>query len=253
VVLISADQARAMEPALSCVAALHSPSTGIVDSHAFMLSLQGDFENAGGTVVCHAQVVSAHVHPQGWVLHMADGTELLTRQLVNSAGLTAPALARQCQGLDAAHVPTAYFAKGNYFTLGMRAPFSRLIYPVPEAAGLGVHLTLDMGGQAKFGPDVQWVDDPADLVVSSAHESAFYQAVRAYWPDLPDGALQPGYAGIRPKISGPGQAAADFVLQGPSDHGLPGLVNLFGIESPGLTSSLAIAQAVVHSTMAGQV
>ena len=253
VVLISADQARAMEPALSCVAALHSPSTGIVDSHAFMLSLQGDFENAGGTVVCHAQVVAAHVHPQGWVLHMADGTELLTRQLVNSAGLTAPALARQCQGLDAAHVPTAYFAKGNYFTLGMRAPFSRLIYPVPEAAGLGVHLTLDMGGQAKFGPDVQWVNDPEDLVVSRDHEAAFYQAVRAYWPDLPDGALQPGYAGIRPKISGPGQAAADFVLQGPSDHGLPGLVNLFGIESPGLTSSLAIAQAVVHSTMAGQV
>jgi L-2-hydroxyglutarate oxidase LhgO len=178
---------------------------------------------------------------------MADGTELLTRQLVNSTGLTAPALARQFEGLDAAQVPTSFFAKGNYFTLGMRAPFSRLIYPVPEAAGLGVHLTLDMGGQAKFGPDVQWVNGPEDLVVSRDHEAAFYQAVRAYWPDLPDGALQPGYAGIRPKISGPGQAAADFVLQGPSDHGVPGLVNLFGIESPGLTSSLAIAQAVVQS------
>jgi L-2-hydroxyglutarate oxidase LhgO len=221
VVLISADQARAMEPTLSCVAALHSPSTGIVDSHAFMLSLQGDFENAGGTVVCHAQVASAHIHPQGWVLHMADGTELLTRQLVNSAGLTAPALARQFQGLDAAQVPTAFFAKGNYFTLGMRAPFSRLIYPVPEAAGLGVHLTLDMGGQAKFGPDVQWVDDPDDLVVSRDHEAAFYQAVRAYWPDLPDGALQPGYAGIRPKISGPGQAAAPRSGGGPSRNQRP--------------------------------
>ncbi len=247
VVMISADQARAMEPALSCVAALHSPSTGIVDSHAFMLSLQGDFENSGGTVVCHAQVASAQQHGDAWLLHMADGSELLASQLVNSAGLSAPALARQCTGLDAAHVPTAYYAKGNYFTLGVRAPFSRLIYPVPEAAGLGVHLTLDMGGQAKFGPDVQWVDDPEDLVVSTEQGLAFYAAVRTYWPGLPDGALHPGYAGMRPKISGPGQAPADFVLQGPPEHGLPGLVNLFGIESPGLTSSLAIAQAVVHS------
>ncbi len=247
VVMISAEQAKAMEPALSCVAALHSPSTGIVDSHAFMLSLQGDFENAGGMVVCHAQVLAAHPHPSGWVLRMADGSELLTSQLINAAGLSAPALARQFGGLNAAQVPTAYYAKGNYFTLGMRAPFSRLIYPVPEAAGLGVHLTLDMGGQAKFGPDVQWVDDPDDLVVSTEHEAAFYTAVRRYWPGLPDGSLQPGYAGMRPKISGPGQAAADFVLQGPSEHGLPGLVNLFGIESPGLTSSLAIAEAVVDS------
>jgi len=245
VVMISAEQAQAMEPALSCVAALHSPSTGIVDSHAFMLSLQGDFENAGGIVVCHAQVLAALAHPSGWVLRLADGSELLTHRLINSAGLSAPALARQFSGLNVDLVPTAHYAKGNYFTLGMRAPFSRLIYPVPEAAGLGVHLTLDMGGQAKFGPDVQWVDDPQDLRVSTDHEAAFYTAVRNYWPGLPDGALQPGYAGIRPKISGPGQAPADFVLQGPSDHGLPGLVNLFGIESPGLTSSLAIAQAVL--------
>jgi L-2-hydroxyglutarate oxidase LhgO len=225
VVLISADQARAMEPALSCVAALHSPSTGIVDSHAFMLSLQGDFENAGGTVVCHAQVASAHIHPQGWVLHMADGTQLLTRQLVNSAGLTAPPLARQFQGLDAAQVPQAFFAKGNYFTLGMRAPFSRLIYPVPEPGGLGVHLTLDLGLQARFGPDVEWVQTE-DYSVNPQRAEVFYAAIRKYWPDLKDDALQPAYAGIRPKTVPQGSPDADFQVQGPAEHGVAGLVNL---------------------------
>jgi L-2-hydroxyglutarate oxidase LhgO len=148
------------------------------------------------------------------------------------------------QGLDTTTLPTAHFAKGNYFTLAGKAPFSRLIYPVPEAAGLGVHLTLDLGGQAKFGPDVQWVTDPADLAVDACRGEAFYSEVRRYWPELPDGALLAGYAGIRPKISGPGEDAADFLIQGPVDHGVPGLVNLLGIESPGLTSSLAIAPYV---------
>jgi L-2-hydroxyglutarate oxidase LhgO len=160
-------------------------------------------------------------------------------------------LAKKFNGLDAKHVPTSFFAKGNYFTLAGKSPFSRLIYPVPEAAGLGVHLTLDLGGQAKFGPDVQWVNDPHDLVVSAEHEQAFYQEVRKYWPALADGALQPGYAGIRPKISGPNDAAADFVIQGPAVHGMRGLVNLFGIESPGLTSSLAIGDAVVDALQFG--
>jgi L-2-hydroxyglutarate oxidase LhgO len=184
---------------------------------------------------------------EGIVLQMADGSELLAHTVVNAAGLTAPWLANKFRGLDPQHVPTAYFAKGNYFTLSGQSPFSRLIYPVPEAAGLGVHLTLDLGGQAKFGPDVQWVDRPDDLVVSPAHEQLFYAEVRKYWPALRDGALQAGYAGIRPKISGPQEAAADFCIQGPAVHGVRGLVNLFGIESPGLTSSLAIGQAVVRA------
>jgi len=172
-VFLDAAQAQNFEPALSCVAALHSPSTGIIDSHAYMLSLQGDFENAGGLVAFHANVESAECTPEGIVLQMADGTELMTQTLVNAAGLTAPWLAAKFKGLAKQHVPTAYFAKGNYFTLSGKSPFSRLIYPVPEAAGLGVHLTLDLGGQAKFGPDVQWVDRPDDLVVSMEHKEAF--------------------------------------------------------------------------------
>jgi len=243
-VFLDAAQAQNFEPALSCVAALHSPSTGIIDSHAYMLSLQGDFENAGGLVAFHANVESADCTPEGIVLQMADGTELMTQTLVNAAGLTAPWLAAKFKGLAKQHVPTAYFAKGNYFTLSGKSPFSRLIYPVPEAAGLGVHLTLDLGGQAKFGPDVQWVDRPDDLVVSMEHEEAFYQEVRKYWPALPDNSLQPGYAGMRPKISAPHEVAADFYIQGPAHHGVKGLVNLFGIESPGLTSSLAIGDEV---------
>ena len=164
--------------------------------------------------------------------------------MVNSAGLYAQALAHRFEGLAAEHVPPSYFAKGNYFTLAGRAPFTRLIYPAPEAAGLGVHLTLDLGGQAKFGPDVQWVSSPDELVVDPSRGEGFYAEVRKYWPALPDGALIPGYAGMRPKISGPGEPAADFMIDGPASHGVPGLVNLFGIESPGLTSSLAIGRHV---------
>ncbi|MBX9612691.1 MAG: NAD(P)/FAD-dependent oxidoreductase [Burkholderiales bacterium] len=247
-VLLSGDQARALEPALACVAAVHSPGTGIVDSHALMLALQGDLEHAGGLVALNSEVNRAIAPADGSlsdiILIANDGTALAARTVVNAAGLAAPGLARRFAGLDACHIPPAYYAKGSYFTLAGRAPFSRLIYPVPEAAGLGVHLTLDLGGQAKFGPDVQWVDSPGDLVVDPARGDAFYAEVRKYWPQLADGALIAGYAGIRPKISGPNEAAADFVIQGPADHGVPGLVNLFGIESPGLTSCLAIAQAV---------
>lgn len=243
-VLLTREQARAMEPALECVAALHSPSTGIVDSHALMLALQGDLENAGGMLAFNSPLARACVTPQGIELEAVDGTALLARSVVNAAGLSAPTLARKFDGLAPQHVPTAYYAKGNYFTLSGRSPFTRLIYPVPEAAGLGVHLTIDLGGQAKFGPDVQWVDSPEDLVVDPARGDAFYAEVRKYWPALADGALLPGYAGIRPKISGPGEVARDFMLQGPAEHGVRGLVNLFGIESPGLTSSLAIGDAV---------
>ena len=239
-------EARALEPALQCVAAMHSPSTGIIDSHGLMLALQGDLENAGGMVVCHAEVQEAAIRPGGVWLRTADGTELTARTLVNAAGLHAPLLAARLQGFPQQFVPQAFYAKGNYFTLSGRAPFSRLIYPVPEAAGLGVHLTLDMGGQAKFGPDVQWVESPGDLQVDPVRADAFYAEIRRYWPGLADGALVPGYAGIRPKISGPGEAAADFVIQGPQTHGVAGVVQLLGIESPGLTSCLAIGAHVAQ-------
>ncbi|MGJ7506768.1 NAD(P)/FAD-dependent oxidoreductase [Variovorax sp. GT1P44] len=245
-VLLTREQACAMEPQLECHAALHSPSTGIVDSHALMLSLQGDLENAGGMVALKSGVERAECMDGGIVLRAQDGTALRCSAVVNAAGLAAPALARRFQGLPAEAVPSTYYAKGSYFTLAGRAPFSRLIYPVPEAAGLGVHLTLDLGGQAKFGPDVQWVASPDDLVVDPARGDGFYAEVRKYWPALPDGALIPGYAGIRPKISGPDEPSADFRIEGPATHDVPGLVNLFGIESPGLTSSLAIGRRVAE-------
>ncbi|MGQ2992588.1 NAD(P)/FAD-dependent oxidoreductase [Variovorax sp.] len=242
---ISAARAVALEPQLRCMAALVSPSTGIVDSHALMLSLLGDLENAGGMLALKSAVTRADLEEGGIVLTAQDGTRLRCRSVVNAAGLGAPDLARHFGGLATETVPTAHFAKGNYFTLSGRAPFGRLVYPVPEPGGLGVHLTIDLGGQAKFGPDVQWVSSPDDLVVDPARGDAFYAEVRKYWPALPDGALIPGYAGMRPKISGPGDPAADFRIDGPRAHGVRGLVNLFGIESPGLTSSLAIGRYVV--------
>ena len=243
-VMLTREQALALEPQLECLAAAYSPSTGIIDSHAFMLALQGDLENAGGLVALNSPVASAQCGPDGITVQTQDGTRLQTSVLINSAGLYAQTLARSFAGLDPAHVPPSHYAKGNYFTLAGRAPFDRLIYPVPEAAGLGVHLTLDMGGQAKFGPDVEWVESPEDLSVDPARGEAFYAEVRRYWPGLQDGALAPGYAGIRPKLQGPTEAAGDFLVQGPADHGVPGLVNLFGIESPGLTSSLALGAHV---------
>ena len=243
-VLLTREEARTMEPQLECVAALHSPSTGIVDSHGLMLALQGDLENAGGLVVLNSPLARAECSPEAIQLIAKDGTELEAKTVVNAAGLHAQQLAARFAGLPAHHVPPSHYAKGSYFTLPGRAPFSRLIYPVPEAAGLGVHLTVDMGGQAKFGPDVQWVDSPDDLVVDPARGDAFYAEVRKYWPALADGALTPGYAGIRPKIQAPHEAARDFMIQGPAQHGVAGLVNLFGIESPGLTSSLAIGDYV---------
>ena len=252
--LLTRAEAQALEPSLQCHAALLSPSTGIVDSHGLMLSLLGDLEQAGGLLAANSEVKSlaaledkAQAAIKMEVFGGEESTELIARQVVNAAGLHAPALAARTQGLDLRHVPQARFAKGNYFTLSGRAPFSRLIYPVPEPGGLGVHLTLDLGGQAKFGPDVQWVDSPHDLEVDAARGNAFYAEVRRYWPELRDGALQPGYAGIRPKISAPGEPAADFVIQGPREHGVPGLVNLFGIESPGLTSCLALGAATVEA------
>ena len=243
-VLLSRDEARSLEPQLECVAAVHSPSTGIVDSHALMLALQGDLENAGGLVVLNSAIAQASCAQGAITLIVNDGGELQANCVVNAAGVQAQALAARFDGLSAQFVPPSYYAKGNYFTLSGRSPFARLIYPVPEAAGLGVHLTIDLGGQAKFGPDVQWVESPDDLVVDPARGDSFYAEVRKYWPALQNGALIPGYAGIRPKIQAPHESARDFLIQGPAAHGVAGLINLFGIESPGLTSSLAIGNYV---------
>ena len=247
--LISAEEAKALEPAVACTAALLSPSTGIIDSHSYMLSLQGDAENAGAMFVFHAPVLSGRLLPEGGAelsIGGAEPMELRCDLLVNAAGLHAPALARKLEGMPADKVPQAFFAKGNYFTLTGRSPFTHLIYPVPVPGGLGTHLTLDLGGQAKFGPDVEWIDH-IDYEVNPARGESFYAAIRRYWPGLPDGALQPGYSGIRPKIVGPGQPGQDFVIQGPADHGKKGLVNLFGIESPGLTASLALGEMAVEA------
>jgi L-2-hydroxyglutarate oxidase LhgO len=247
---LSAPEAQALEPALRCTAALSSPTTGIVDSHALMLALQGDLEAAGGMVALGSPVESAVLGQGGQphVVRMADGSEIEAGVLVNSASLHACALARRFQGLDARFVPREFFAKGNYYALAGKAPFSRLIYPAPADAWLGVHLTLDLGGQAKFGPDLEWLDvatpEQIDYAVDPARADAFYAEVRRYWPALPDGALAPSYSGVRPKIYGPGEAAPDFRIDGPQLHGVGGLVNLFGIESPGLTSSLAIGEYV---------
>lgn len=250
---LSAAEAIALEPELHCVGALLSPSTGIVDSHGLMLSLQGDLERSGGLLALCSPVESIVCGGEGHVLRVGgdEPMELQARYVINAAGLFAPQLAARTAGLASAHVPRAHFSKGNYFSLAGKAPFKRLIYPVPQDAWLGVHLTLDLGGQARFGPDAQWLGDgtdPAqiDYGVDPVRGEGFYADVRRYWPGLPDGALQAAYSGVRPKIHGPAEAAPDFRIDGPARHGVPGLVNLLGIESPGLTSSLAIAEEVLH-------
>jgi L-2-hydroxyglutarate oxidase LhgO len=245
--VLSAVEAVELEPNLTCTSALLSPATGIIDSHGYMLALQGDAENAGAVLVFFSPVLGGRISDRRIEIDVggADPMTIRCRLLINSAGLTAPDLARGLAGMPEGRVPTAYFAKGNYFTLTGRSPFSRLIYPVPVPGGLGVHLTVDLGGQARFGPDVEWIDT-LDYTVDPHRSDSFYAAVRKYWPALKDGALQPGYAGIRPKIVPRGAPAQDFVVQGPQSHGVPGLINLFGIESPGLTASLAIADHVVE-------
>ncbi len=245
--LLSSAEALAMEPNLHCVAAVHSPSTGVLDSHGFMLGLLGDFEGAGGMLAFESPLTQAACRADGITLMVAgaEPMEITSRIVINSAGLHAQALARRFQGLPPDSVPPTYYCKGNYYSLSGKSPFSRLIYPVPEAAGLGVHLTIDLGGQTRFGPDVEWIDD-IDYIVDPARSTLFYAEIRKYWPALPDGALQPGYSGIRPKIQAPHEPARDFVIHGPETHGVKGLVNLYGIESPGLTSALAIADHVAE-------
>jgi L-2-hydroxyglutarate oxidase LhgO len=247
---LSGTEARALEPALACEAALLSPSTGIVDSHSYMLSLRGEAEAAGAAFAFLAPLERGRVTADGFELDVGGEAPmtLACDMLINSAGLSATAIARLLDGMPLDLIPPAYLAKGCYFSCNAKAPFSRLIYPVPEPGGLGVHLTLDLAGQARFGPDVEWVDH-IDYTVDPARGERFYPAIRRYWPSLPDGALMPSYSGMRPKIVPPAVAVQDFMIQGAQTHGVPGLINLFGIESPGLTSSLAIADYVAE--MAG--
>ena len=250
--LIDGKTARALEPNLSCTAAVLSPETGLIDSHGYMLALQGEIEDAGGAVVFSTPVERITPVAEGFRITTGGPApaDILCRLVVNSAGLGAQAVARSIEGLDPKHVPTLYLAKGNYFTCAGRPAFSRLIYPAPVEGGLGVHVTLDLAGRMRFGPDVEWLEtnDPAavDYTVDPRRSDSFYAAIRTYWPGLADGALAPDYSGCRPKLSGRGQAAQDFRIDGPEVHGLAGLINLFGIESPGLTSSPAIAADVVR-------
>ena len=244
--LLTGARATALEPALACVGALLAPSTGIIDSHAFMLALQGEAEAAGAMFAFRAPFLTARRQTCGFSVEIGgvEPMRLEVGALVNSAGLAASRVARAIEGLATAAIPETRYAKGNYFALTGRSPFSRLIYPAPQTHGLGVHLTFDLGGQARFGPDVEWVDT-IGYDVDPERMRGFTDAIRRYWPGLPEGALSPAYAGIRPKISGPSDPAPDFRIDGPEAHRLPGLVNLYGIESPGLTASLAIAEQIV--------
>ncbi len=234
---------HAREPALHAHAALHSPDTGIIDSHALMQALLADAEHAGAMLALASPVHGGRAGADGIVLQLGEGYEILARQVVNAAGLWAPTLAQQLDGVPRETIPTPCYARGVYFALAGRSPFSQLIYPLPEPGGLGTHLTLDLGGQARFGPDVEWING-VDYTLDPQRAQGFYHSIRRWWPGLADGALAPAYSGVRPKIVPQGAADGDFVIQGPAVHGVPRLVNLYGIESPGLTASLAIAAEV---------
>jgi L-2-hydroxyglutarate oxidase LhgO len=246
---LTATEIRHLEPAVRAIAGLYSESTGIVDSHSFMQALLADAEQAGAILVTHTLVVGGRIEADSLVLRTGgtDACELRCQRVVNCAGLGAQEVARCLTGFPLARIPPTFYAKGHYFSLAGSSPFQHLVYPMPDQAGLGIHVTLDLGGQCKFGPDVSGWPNRPDYTFEAGLEAKFYQAIRRYYPDLPEGALQPAYTGIRPKVSGPTEPAADFIIQGPSSHGIPGLVHLFGIESPGLTASLAIAQYVANA------
>jgi len=236
-------QIRALEPAVAAVVGLLSPATGIIDSHAFMNALRRDAEQADADIILASPVLAGRVVARGIELDIggSDPVTALCRTVVNAAGLRAQDVARSIAGVPAATIPPQYFAKGHYFVLGGRSPFKRLVYPVPEPGGLGIHVTLDLAKNARFGPDVSWLDG-VDYGFDESRSAAFYQAIRSYFPELAEGSLVPGYTGIRPKLGPAGSPAQDFLVQGPEAHGVPGLLNLYGIESPGLTAALALAE-----------
>jgi L-2-hydroxyglutarate oxidase LhgO len=244
--IVDAEEARGLEPEVRCTRGLVSPSTGIIDSHGLLRALEGDARDRGAAIALASPVLGGDASGQGIRLHVGgrSPTTIRCRTVVNAAGLFAQDVARTTRGLAPASIPPSHYAKGHYFVLRGPSPFGRLVYPLAVAGGLGVHVTLDLGGQARFGPDVAWTTG-VDYAFDEDRAPAFYAAIRRYWPALPDGALQPGYTGIRPKLGPAGSPAQDFVIQGPGVHGVPGLVNLYGIESPGLTACLAIADAVV--------
>jgi L-2-hydroxyglutarate oxidase LhgO len=245
---VDAAEARALEPEVACEIALLSPETGVVDSHALMLSLLGECEAAGGSLALETPILGWRREAEGFAVDFggADPASYSVRTVVNAAGHGAPKLLGLLEGFPQKHVPVQHYAKGNYFSLLGKQPFKHLIYPVPEAAGLGIHATVDMAGRVKFGPDVEWVGNDQDLIVDPARADKFYAAIRTYWPALPDGALVADYAGVRPKLHAAGEPMPDFRIDGPAQHGVPELVNLLGIESPGLTSCLAIAELAVE-------
>jgi L-2-hydroxyglutarate oxidase LhgO len=245
---LDASHVRELEPELHCAAALHSPSTGIVDPHELMTALLGDLESHGGVLAANSKVERMRPLRDGIELTIGSGSEastLVARTAINATGLGSVAMTRRIEGYPITAIPQAYFAKGNYFACSGR-PFRRLVYPMPNEAGLGIHATIDLNGGTRFGPDVEWTDS-LSYDVDPALASGFDQSIREYWPALDDGALQPAYAGIRPKLVGPGQPASDFVIAGPGEHGIPGLINLLGIESPGLTAALALGEYLHHA------
>jgi len=245
---LTAAEVAEMEPAVHCAAGLLSPSTGIIDSHAFMVALQGDLEAAGGSLAVLSEFIEGSVENDGFRLTVRSGEEnidIKARSVINAAGLSASSVARRIAGQNPQHIPETRYAKGTYFVYQGKHPFQRLVYPLPEPGGLGVHVTLDLSGQARFGPDVEWIDEP-DYSIDAAQSEAFFEAIQAYWPAVSRDALAPGYVGVRPKLVGPNEPAGDFVIHGPRVHGNAGLVNLFGIESPGLTAALAIGERVAR-------
>lgn len=249
---LDADGIREKEPAVRSTAALWCPSTGIVSAHDLTVAMTGDIENAGGLLALRTEFLEARTDGEGFVVNLrSDGelAELACAGLVNSAGLAAVGLLSRVDGYPQQRLRQPYFAKGNYFEYSGKSPFRHLIYPMPNEAGLGIHATIDLGGQLRFGPDVEWLDssdEKFDYAVDPSRGDKFYAAIREYWPDLADGSLRSSYSGIRPKLVGPGSAAADFCIEAQSEHGVPGLVNLLGMESPGLTSSLAVAEEVAR-------
>ncbi len=243
--LIDAAAVKKLEPEVFCVGAMNSPETGIIDSHSYMLALRGEIEDHGGMIALNTRIERLVQVPSGWEIHFGDGETIVVDAVVNSAGLGAQKLARATEGYPQARVPKLALAKGNYFSYAGRPVFKRLVYPTPIPGGLGTHVVLDLGGRMRFGPDVEWIEHE-NYDVDPGRAAAFYESIRKYWPGLPDNSLIPDYAGIRPKISAQGEPQMDFIIDAPKDHGVPRLVMLFGIESPGLTSSLSIGEDVAN-------